>query len=86
MTVRRIARRLQRSVVPILMAWAALLPAAASADLTKIAGPTTVRNENRLLVKLDAAFDSVNNVYLVVWGTQSAGPVNGQFVDVNGAP
>ncbi|MCC7007864.1 MAG: hypothetical protein IT184_03535, partial [Acidobacteria bacterium] len=57
-----------------------------SGTLTRALGPTTVADDSRRLVRFDAAFDSINNVYLVVWGTQSSGPVNGQFVGQDGGP
>ena len=60
--------------------------APAAADVQRLSGPTTVRDESKLLVQFDTAYDTVNNVYLVVWGTQGAGPVNGQFLTFNGAP
>ena len=55
------------------------------AALTRILGPTTVHNEPKLFVGLGGAFDSVNNVHLVVWGTQSPGPLNGLFLNADGA-
>lgn len=58
----------------------------AAAALTRIAGPTPILSESRLLVKFDTAFDTLNQVYLAVWGTQHAGPTNGQFLNTAGAP
>jgi hypothetical protein len=58
----------------------------AHAAVTRVAGPATLYAESRGLVKFDAAYDSQNHVYLVVWGTQLAGPVNGMLVSEAGAP
>jgi hypothetical protein len=65
---------------------AVILLASASADasITRIAGPTDFWAESRLLVKFDVAFDTTNQVYLAVWGTQATGPTNGQFLSTNG--
>jgi hypothetical protein len=60
-------------------------PLTAHASLTRLAEPTTNLTESRLFVKFDAAFDSANQVHLVVWGTQSFGPANGVFLNNNGA-
>ena len=56
------------------------------AALTRIVGPTVVHNEPKLFVGLGGAFDSVNNVHLVVWGTQNPGPANGLFLNADGLP
>jgi hypothetical protein len=58
----------------------------ASANITRIVGPQTVAVDNKQLIKFDAAFDSINQVYLVVWGTQLYGPVIGQFLNKDGTP
>ena len=39
-----------------------------------------------MFVKFDSAFDTTNRVYLVVWGTQATGPVNGIFLNEAGTP
>lgn len=58
----------------------------ASASLTRIAGPSHLLYESRTVVKFDVAFDTINKVYLLAWGTQAAGPVNGLFLNEAGAP
>jgi hypothetical protein len=81
------AFRFRHRLIGLVFALACVLVAALviKAALTRIAGPATVANEPRLFVGLDGAFDSINNVYLVVWGTQGPGPLNGLFLDVNGS-
>jgi hypothetical protein len=56
----------------------------AHAAITRVAGPTDLFYESRAFVRFDAAFDSTNRVYFVVWGTQLAGPVNGLFLSEAG--
>src|SRR6187397_708089 len=56
-----------------------------AANIIRVIGPTTVINEPEGLIKFDAAFDTVNQVYLVVWGTQGVN-LHGQFLNVNGQP
>ena len=73
-------------VVAALFTVCLLAAPAAWASITRVSGPTIVFGESRLFVKFDVAFDSVNNVYLVVWGTQATGPVNGLFLNRAGAP
>ena len=82
----RLVRELSGTVaVAVLLAISTAAPA--GADPQRLSGPTTVRDESsKKLTQLDTAYDTVNNVYLVVWGTQTSGPVNGQFLDFNGAP
>lgn len=63
-----------------------LLPAAAFASLTRIAGPTGVLTDGRVVDKMDVAFDYDRQVYLAVWGTFSYGPTNGQFLAADGSP
>ncbi len=52
--------------------------------ITRVSGPTDLLGEPRILVKFDAAFDTANRVYLIVWGTQNTGPVNGLFLNEAG--
>ena len=73
-------------VVGLLLSLCSIAAAPAAASITRISGPAGIFGESRLFVKFDVAFDSVNNVYLVVWGTQQHGPVNGMFLDRNGTP
>jgi hypothetical protein len=63
-----------------------LLAGTAQGSITRVAGPTNLVNESKVFVKFDAAFDSINRVYLAVWGTQFAGPVNGLFLNEAGTP
>jgi len=63
-----------------------LLAAQTHAAVTRAAGPTAIYSESRGLVKFDAAYDSVNRVHLVVWGTQLLGPVNGLLLNEAGQP
>jgi len=56
------------------------------ASISRIAGPTPLFNEGRQFVKFDVAYDEANHVYLVVWGSQAAGPTNGMFLNQSGAP
>jgi hypothetical protein len=56
------------------------------ASILSRSGPNNLITDNRQIYKFDAAFDSINNVYLLVWGTQAEGPTNGLFLDVNGNP
>jgi len=63
-----------------------LLGGLANAAVTRIAGPGTLFSDSRRFVKFDAAYDSLNRVHLVVYGTQGAGPVNGMFVNEAGQP
>jgi hypothetical protein len=76
----------QKFVVAVLFVAISLAAASASASITRLLGPSVIFHESRLFVKFDAAYDSANNVYLVVWGTQAAGPVNGLFLDRAGNP
>src|SRR4051812_25356764 len=62
-----------------------LIGSDASAAVTRATGPTTLLSEGRALVKFDAAHDSVHRVYLVAYGTQALGPINGILLDENGA-
>src|SRR4051812_29266163 len=72
----------------VLLASAAmmLVAGAAGASITRVSNPANIVNEPKVFVKFDAAFDSVNRVYLAVWGTQFAGPVNGVFLNEAGTP
>jgi len=63
-----------------------LIAATAHASITRVSGPLDLINESKVFVKFDAAFDSVNRVYLAVWGTQFAGPTNGMFLNEAGVP
>jgi FG-GAP-like repeat len=63
-----------------------LIAGTAQGSITRVSGPTNLFNESKVFVKFDAAFDSVNRVYLAVWGTQFAGPTNGLFLNEAGAP
>jgi hypothetical protein len=63
-----------------------LLAGSVQASITRVSGPTNLVDEPRVFVKFDAAFDSVNRIYLAVWGTQFAGPTNGLFLNEAGAP
>jgi hypothetical protein len=63
-----------------------LTAATAHASITRVSNPADIVYESRVFVKFDAAFDSVNRVYLAVWGTQFAGPVNGLFLNEAGTP
>ena len=63
-----------------------LMSAAAQASITRISNPVDIVYEPKVFVKFDAAFDSINRVYLAVWGTQFAGPVNGIFLNEAGGP
>ena len=56
-----------------------LMASTAQASITRVSNPTDIVYEPRVFVKFDAAFDSINRVYLAVWGTQFAGPVNKWF-------
>lgn len=58
----------------------------AEANITRITGPVQVASEGKAVIKFDAAFDTINQKYLVVWGTQGPGPTVGQFLNVNGVP
>src|SRR3954462_9076366 len=62
------------------------LATSVQASITRVSGPTNLVDEPKVFVKFDAAFDSVNRVYLAVWGTQFAGPVNGVFLNEAGTP
>ena len=61
------------------------IAAPALAAITRVSGPTNLLGEPKLFVKFDAAFDTANRVYLMVWGTQATGPVNGLFLNESGA-
>jgi hypothetical protein len=63
-----------------------LMAGTAQGAITRVAGPTNLVNEAKVFVKFDAAFDSANRVYLAVWGTQFAGPVNDIFLSEAGTP
>jgi len=63
-----------------------LMAGSVQASITRVIGPTDIVYEPRVFVKFDAAFDSVNRVNLVVWGTQGAGPTNGLFLNEAGTP
>ena len=56
----------------------------AHAAINRVGGPHVLVNEPRALVRFDSAFDTINRIYLVVWGTQAAGPVNGMFLNEAG--
>jgi hypothetical protein len=58
----------------------------AEAAISRVYGPAQLLHESRAFIRFDAAFDTVNRVYLVVWGTQLEGPVNGLFMDASGNP
>ena len=76
----------QKLVVVVLLALNSLAATPAWASITRVAGPAVLFQEPRMFVKLDVAYDSVNQVYLVVWGTQANGPVNGLFLNRAGSP
>jgi len=63
-----------------------LVAGTAQAAITRTSGPTNLINEPAVFVKFDTAFDSVNRVYLAVWGTQLAGPTKGLFLTEAGTP
>jgi len=63
-----------------------LTAATAHASITRVRNPVDIVYEPKVFVKFDAAYDSVHRVYLAVWGTQFAGPVNGLFLNEAGAP
>ncbi len=63
-----------------------LIAGSAQASITRISNPLDVVSEPKVFVKFDAAFDSINRVYLAVWGTQFAGPVKGIFLNEAGVP
>ncbi len=71
--------------IALALAFATFLPLQVSAAITRVAGPGVLFNEPRAFVRFDSAFDTVNRVYLVVWGTQALGPVNGMFLNEAGA-
>jgi hypothetical protein len=78
-------KRFGRLIAGILLA--SVVPtSAAHAALARIAGPTEIFFEPRLFVKFDVAYDEINKVYLVVWGTQGVGPTNGRFLNQSGVP
>ncbi len=60
----------------------------ANANISRLpnstSSPVTLFTDSRQLVKFDTAFDTINQVYLIVWGTQAASPVEGQFVSATG--
>jgi hypothetical protein len=58
----------------------------AQASISRVSNPVDIVYEPKVFVKFDAAYDSANRVYLAVWGTQLAGPVNGVFLNEAGAP
>src|SRR3954469_2413991 len=62
------------------------LATSVQASITRVSGPTNLLDEPSVFVKFDAAFDTVNRVYLAVWGTQFAGPTKGLFLNEAGAP
>ncbi len=62
------------------------LATSVQASITRVSGPTNLVDEPKVFVKFDAAFDSVNRVYLAVWGTQFAGPAKGLFLNEAGTP
>jgi hypothetical protein len=62
------------------------LSVSTDAVITRAIGPTTLFSDGLLLIKFDLAFDTANQVYLQVWGTQNSGPTKGQFLNVNGMP
>jgi hypothetical protein len=58
----------------------------ARADLVPISNPTVVFNGPGTEVVPALAFDSVNKIYLVAWGTTQIGPCLGRFLDATGQP
>ena len=46
----------------------------AHAAINRVGGPQVLVNEPRALVRFDSAFDTINRIYLVVWGTQARRP------------
>ena len=56
----------------------------ARADMTLTGGPSVLLNDTRRFVKFDAAYDSIHQIYLAVYGTQAFGPVNGLLLDHSG--
>jgi VCBS repeat protein len=79
---------MRTSAFRLALAGVAVLQFAAqtNAAVTRVAGPGTIYSESRALVKFDAAYDSINRLHLVVWGTQGLGPVNGLLVNEAGQP
>jgi hypothetical protein len=83
-----------RTIIRILGAFtlvAAGLPLSVQASITRIAGPSPIFHEPLAFVSFDVAFDEVNRVYLVVWGTQGGGntgvaQTRGLFLDAAGQP
>jgi hypothetical protein len=71
--------------IAVALAFAAFVPSQVSAAISRVTGPGVLFNEPRAFVRFDAAFDTVNRVFLVVWGTQANGPVNGMFLNEAGA-
>jgi hypothetical protein len=63
---------------------AAAVPAQAS--LTQPFGTRFVYNEVMTINRFDAAFDSTNQVYALVWGTSGVGPAKYQLLDAAGNP
>ena len=57
----------------------------AHAAITASAGRTCWSMNRRSSRAFDSAFDTINRIYLVVWGTQANGPVNGMFLNEAGA-
>ena len=62
------------------------LSVSTDATITRAIGPTTLMSDSLLFIKFDIAFDSANQVYLQVWGTQGTGPTKGQFLNIDGMP
>jgi len=63
-----------------------LMAGTAGASISRVSNPADIVYEPKVFVKFDAAFDSVNRVYLAVWGTQYSGPTNGVFLNEAGTP
>ena len=63
-----------------------LLGGSANAAITRVAGPTTINFDGRQFVTMDSAYDSINRVFLVVYGTNTPVVSNGIFVNESGVP
>lgn len=68
------------------VAFLASLAPPAMAQISVIGSPSLIFSEPSIFVRLKVAFDEVNRVYLVVWGTNHANPVFGLFLDREGRP
>ncbi|HEX5216137.1 MAG TPA: VCBS repeat-containing protein [Vicinamibacterales bacterium] len=81
-------RSIHRALAVVCLATLLVTGLSVSTDaiITRAIGPTTLFSDGLLLIKFDVAFDSVNQVYLQVWGTQNSGPTKGQFLSIDGLP